>query len=44
MGRTAVGILLDRFEHPEKPAENKELPVLLVVRQSCGCLPPETHH
>ncbi|MBT2522010.1 LacI family DNA-binding transcriptional regulator [Arthrobacter sp. ISL-28] len=39
MGRTAVGILLDRFEHPEKPAENKELPVQLVVRQSCGCLP-----
>ncbi|MBT2531379.1 LacI family DNA-binding transcriptional regulator [Arthrobacter sp. ISL-48] len=39
MGRTAVGILLDRFEHPETAAQSLELPVQLVVRQSCGCLP-----
>ncbi|MBT2555541.1 LacI family DNA-binding transcriptional regulator [Arthrobacter sp. ISL-5] len=39
MGRTAVGILLDRFEHPEKPARSQELPVQLIVRESCGCLP-----
>jgi LacI family transcriptional regulator len=38
MGRTAVGILLDRFEHPGEPAESQELPVQLVVRGSCGCL------
>lgn len=39
MGRTAVEILLDKFEHPEKPATSRELPVKLVVRHSCGCLP-----
>jgi LacI family transcriptional regulator len=37
MGRTAAGILIDRFENPGKPPENRQLPVMLVIGESCGC-------
>jgi LacI family transcriptional regulator len=37
MGRVAAGILIDRFENPGKPPENRQLPVSLVLGESCGC-------
>jgi LacI family transcriptional regulator len=39
MGRAAAGILIDRFENPGKPPENRQLPVMLVLGESCGCPP-----
>lgn len=39
MGRTMVELLLDRLDHPDKPAVNLRLPVRVVLRESCGCQP-----
>jgi LacI family transcriptional regulator len=37
MGRTAVEILVDAISQPVAPLVERQLPVKLVVRQSCGC-------
>ena len=39
MGRTMVELLLDRLDHPDKPPVELELPVRVVLRESCGCQP-----
>ncbi|WP_374223579.1 hypothetical protein [Arthrobacter sp. ISL-30] len=33
----AARILTDKSTNPEKPPENRHLPVQLAVRESCGC-------
>ena len=40
MGRTVVDILLERLAHPERPPISRQLPVSLVLRESCGCRLP----
>lgn len=37
MGRTAVEILVDAISQPLAPLVERQLPVQLVVRESCGC-------
>jgi LacI family transcriptional regulator len=37
MGRAVVDILLDRLSHPERPPESRQLPVRVLLRESCGC-------
>lgn len=37
MGRTAVEILVDAISQPVAPLVERQLPVHLVVRESCGC-------
>jgi LacI family transcriptional regulator len=37
MGRTAVEILVDAISQPVAPLVERQLPVQLVVRESCGC-------
>ncbi|MGO4237791.1 LacI family DNA-binding transcriptional regulator [Pseudarthrobacter sp. YAF2] len=37
MGRTAVEILVDAISQPASPLVERQLPVRLVVRESCGC-------
>jgi LacI family transcriptional regulator len=37
MGRTAVEILVDAISQPAAPPAKRQLPVHLVVRESCGC-------
>ncbi|YCH07804.1 LacI family DNA-binding transcriptional regulator [Arthrobacter sp. alpha11c] len=37
MGRTAVEILVDAISRPDAPLVERQLPVHLVVRESCGC-------
>ena len=37
MGRTAVEILVDAIAQPVAPPAKRQLPVHLVVRESCGC-------
>lgn len=37
MGRTAVEILVDAISQPLAPLVERQLPVKLVVRESCGC-------
>ncbi|MBG6185288.1 LacI family transcriptional regulator [Arthrobacter sp. CAN_A214] len=37
MGREAVSILLERLGDADKPRVNRQLPVQLVLRESCGC-------
>lgn len=39
MGRIAAEILIDRSEHPETPPRNEQLPVRVLIRESCGCRP-----
>lgn len=39
MGRAVVDILIDRIANPDSPPSNTQLPVRVVVRESCGCLP-----
>ncbi len=36
MGRRAVGLLLDRLAHPDRPADEVVLPTELVIRRSSG--------
>ena len=40
MGRAIVGLLINRIENPEQAPVAQELPVRLVVRESCGCSAP----
>lgn len=37
MGRAVVDILIDRIANPQGPPRNTQLPVRLVLRESCGC-------
>ena len=37
MGRTAVDILLRRLAHPDGSPISRQLPVSVVLRESCGC-------
>ena len=37
MGRAVVEILVDRLAEPDLAPENRQLPVELVLRESCGC-------
>ncbi len=37
MGRTVVDILLRRLARPEDPPISRQLPVSVVLRESCGC-------
>jgi LacI family transcriptional regulator len=37
MGRTAVEILVDAISQPVASPAKRQLPVHLVVRESCGC-------
>lgn len=37
IGRLAARILIDKSTNPEKPPEDRQLPVQLAVRESCGC-------
>lgn len=37
MGRAMVGMLLDRLDDPGKPPVSLQLPVQVIVRESCGC-------
>lgn len=37
MGAMVVRVLIERIEHPDKPAESQLFPVQLSVRESCGC-------
>ena len=37
MGAMVARVLIDRIEHPDKPAESHWFPVQLTVRESCGC-------
>ena len=39
MGRAVVDILIDHLESPGQPPTSRQLPVRVVVRESCGCLP-----
>jgi len=39
MGAMVVRVLIDRIEHPDKPARSQLFPVQLTVRESCGCPP-----
>lgn len=39
MGRAAVDILVARIADPDHPAVVRELPLQLVLRESCGCPP-----
>ncbi len=40
IGRTAMALMLDRMEHPQRPGVDVLVPFELVVRESCG--PPLT--
>jgi len=37
MGRAVVEILVDRLAEPDRAPENRQLPVEVVLRGSCGC-------
>jgi LacI family transcriptional regulator len=37
LGWLATERLIERMRDPERPAEQRQLPVELVVRRSCGC-------
>jgi LacI family transcriptional regulator len=37
MGRAVVEILLERMSAPDAPPVVRQLPVELVLRESCGC-------
>jgi DNA-binding LacI/PurR family transcriptional regulator len=37
MGSEAVKVLIERIEHPDKPARSRSFDARLIVRQSCGC-------
>ncbi|WP_426995969.1 LacI family DNA-binding transcriptional regulator [Pseudarthrobacter sp. N5] len=37
MGRAVVGMLIDRLENPDMKPVRRELPVTVVLRESCGC-------
>ena len=39
LGRAAVDTLLRRLGEPELPPESRTLPVQILLRESCGCLP-----
>ena len=39
MGRAVVDILIDRIANPDGPRRNRQLPVRVVLRESCGCRP-----
>ncbi|TDK23687.1 LacI family transcriptional regulator [Arthrobacter crusticola] len=39
MGRTAAAILIDGFEDRTLPPQSRQLPVEVVLRESCGCPP-----
>jgi LacI family transcriptional regulator len=39
LGRATVDILLARLAHPEEAPASRQLPVRLVLRESCGCRP-----
>jgi LacI family transcriptional regulator len=39
MGRAVVDILIDRVEDPAGEPAWRRLPVEVVLRESCGCLP-----
>ncbi|MBT8226084.1 MAG: LacI family DNA-binding transcriptional regulator [Dactylosporangium sp.] len=39
MGQAVVDILRGRIEDPDRPPEVRELPVRVVLRESCGCRP-----
>jgi LacI family transcriptional regulator len=39
IGSTAVRLLLNRLEHPERPPRTVRLPCAFVHRTSCGCAP-----
>ncbi|GAB3976456.1 LacI family DNA-binding transcriptional regulator [Actinoallomurus acanthiterrae] len=39
MGRAVVDVLVDRLEHRAEPPVCLQLPVRLVLRESCGCSP-----
>jgi DNA-binding LacI/PurR family transcriptional regulator len=38
MGRIAAQILIDRSENPAQHPRNEQLPVQVVIRESCGCI------
>jgi len=37
MGRAVVDILIKRLAHPEDPPLSRQLPVQILLRESCGC-------
>ena len=39
MGRAAVDILINQLESPGQPPASRQLPVRVVLRESCGCPP-----
>lgn len=39
MGREVVDILIDKLAHPDRPPVNRQLPVRVLRRESCGCPP-----
>jgi LacI family transcriptional regulator len=42
MGALAVQILIDHIEHPDRPKTLRQLPVQLMLHESCGCAPKGT--
>jgi LacI family transcriptional regulator len=39
MGRAVVDILIEQLENPGQPPMSRQLPVRVVLRESCGCPP-----